>query len=198
MKNARVREEELFPYFIDDDVSVSPLYPCYALDLLEVILENKDYLSWWLPITGSLSSLPEAVLFLKDKFIDRKPYELYLGIWVNNALVGNLAIYDLNGKSEEIHISYWILPDHQGKGVATKGCTFLIDQAFAFKQIDRLVITCRHSNKLSHRMAERLGFLLKKTYLCEETSEFTSFYELSREAWLMKIKDLVVNTTSYG
>ena len=174
----------MFPYFLNDSIYLKPLYPCYASILWQVIHENQKYFSLWLPVTSSLMSISEIFLFLNDKFINRKPYELYLGVWHENKLIGNLAIYNAYTPYQETHISYWLIPSYQGRGIVTNSCRFLINQTFIHKEVNQLTIRCLQNNKRSKAIAERLGFLLVQ--FCEKSKEKTFYYILSRELWNRK------------
>ena len=178
------RKQKIFPHFLNDLIYLNPLYPEYASTLLKVVLKNKDHLSMWLPYTGSLRSLQETQEFLKDKFSNRKAYELYLGIWIGNNLIGNLQLYENNNNSDELHLGYWMIPSQQGKGIITKGCAFLIQYAFTYSPVNKIVIACRQDNERSQSVAKRLGFSCSKNYWCQEVHEMVTSYEFMKRTWL--------------
>lgn len=178
------KKPRLFPYFLNDLIYLNPLYPKYASSLLKVVLKNKEHLSIWLPYTGHLRSLQETQEFLKDKFDNRKAHELYLGVWIGNKLIGNLQLYENDNNSEELHLGYWVIPSQQGRGIITKGCAFLIQYAFTYSPVNKIVIACRQDNERSQAVAKRLGFSLLKNYWCQEVCEMVTAYEFLKRTWV--------------
>ena len=95
-----------FPYFLDESVYLKPLHPCDTPILFEVIEQHRVYFSSWLPVISSLKSISETFLFFNDKFICRKSYELYLGIWNENNLIGNFIMVPKNWTRKWYQVRY--------------------------------------------------------------------------------------------
>jgi ribosomal-protein-alanine N-acetyltransferase len=64
---------------------------------------------------------------------------------------------------KEMELSYALLPEHQGKGHATRAVQHALAHAFVVLQIERVVVETQTSNRASVALATRLGMRLERT-----------------------------------
>lgn len=81
-----------------------------------------------------------------------------LGIFSGETLIGGTGLHDRN-EPGDVELSYWLLDEWQGKGIATKVAAALTDYAFTSPNVDRVLIKHVPDNERSARIPARLGFV---------------------------------------
>ena len=85
---------------------------------------------------------------------------LELGIFsrADGTYLGNVGLINLSAYHRSAEISYFIHPDHWGKGYATEAAAELLRYGFATRNYYRIAGTCMSRNPASQRVMEKLGF----------------------------------------
>lgn len=156
---ARVR---VHPPLVVDELVVRE----YTLDDLrlldDAITSNRLYLLPWVgdwidkePIgLEARRSLLEAwVADYPEKGADQP-----IGIFCADQLVGGAGLHDRNGP-HDVEVGYWVAEEWQGRGIATRVATALVEYAFRHPEVHRVLLKHRTENHRSRRIAEKLGFL---------------------------------------
>jgi RimJ/RimL family protein N-acetyltransferase len=83
------------------------------------------------------------------------------GFWAveerdSNRLIGGVGLWYPEGWPE-LELAYWLMPEAQGKGIATEAGYKSIEVAFDVMRVQTLVSFINPSNEPSIRVAERLG-----------------------------------------
>jgi len=78
-------------------------------------------------------------------------------------------------ETDEVEIGWTILPDHQGRGLATEAAGAAIADAWARAGVDHVVAYIRPDNPASLRVAEKLGFTRRSSGLTRSGDPMTVF-----------------------
>lgn len=142
---------------------------------LKVRSKNRGYLKPWeatSPIDTSPSSSSAATsglanvgvpsfyeMVLRNNREARATQALSLGIWVENALAGQITLGGISfGALRAAHIGYWIDQDFANKGITTRAVIELTSFAFEELNLHRIEINLRPENEASRRVAEKAGY----------------------------------------
>jgi RimJ/RimL family protein N-acetyltransferase len=74
------------------------------------------------------------------------------------ALVGAAGYFGPPGADGTVEIGYSVLPDWQGRGLATEMARMLVAHAFTFPGIQRVIAHTREDNPASVKVLQRAGF----------------------------------------
>ena len=104
---------------------------------------------------------PEGATALMEATLSSYETESPMLVWtivdpVADAYCGACGLNPLEGGSLEVF--YTLLPDHRGRGLATRAMRLLLKHAFETLQAHTLVAFVFAENEASVRVAERLGF----------------------------------------
>ena len=91
---------------------------------------------------------------------------LSLGIFSDDEFIGSIGFVHFDKKSRRTEIGYWLDKGFEGKGIASKACSRLIDLAFDELKMNRVEIRCVADNNRSAAVPQRLGFK-QEAYLRE-------------------------------
>ena len=84
-----------------------------------------------------------------------------LGYWYasrrdSGAFIGWFSL-KYAGKSPDIEVGYWLLPDAWGHGFATEGAQALVDYGFDDLHLDRIIGVTHRDNKASQKVLMKAG-----------------------------------------
>jgi RimJ/RimL family protein N-acetyltransferase len=74
------------------------------------------------------------------------------------ALLGYVALRDIDLEFGYAEVTYWVLPGFRGHGIATRGCRAVADWAFGDLGLHRLEVRHSTANVASCRVASNAGF----------------------------------------
>jgi ribosomal-protein-serine acetyltransferase len=102
-------------------------------------------------------------------------------------MIGRIGLYNVDLNNKSASIGYWLDKEWLGKGVITRSCKAVIDDAFKRLQLNRIEIRAAVENTKSQAIPEKLGF--KKEGIIRQ-GEFVNdhfvdlyVYSLLREEW---------------
>ncbi|MEV5893107.1 GNAT family N-acetyltransferase [Nonomuraea fuscirosea] len=104
-------------------------------------------------------------------------------VTVGERVVGNVAVDRIDG-NDNGWVSYWVVPEARGKGVAAAATELLARWAFDERGLYRLELGHRTTNPASCRVATKAGFLpegIERGKLCDEGIR----YDVERHARLV-------------
>lgn len=145
-----------FSLTVDDDIELQLLEEDHAEALFRIVDDCRDHLDPWLPWVRSNTQVEDS-----KKFIQRAKSNWGAGRAVQTAiawrgeLCGTIGI-EFDGRTGEI--GYWLHPDYEGRGIATRSSRALTDYAFSHYKLHRCVIRAAPENEKSWAVPERLGF----------------------------------------
>lgn len=116
----------------------------------------------WIP-----KSLQDAENFIRYR-ISEKPNIpdtwIQLGIILKKSgkLIGDIGVYFLPDKDNEVRLGYTLSKDHQGSGYASEALRILIDHLMIAYDKTRFIALIAPDNHASIRLVKRLNFILKE------------------------------------
>lgn len=83
------------------------------------------------------------------------------GVWLvinkkNNTVIGDIGFKGKPNSESTVEIGYGIIPSEQGKGYATEAVMRIIQWAFSFKNVNKVVAECLNDNIPSIKVLEKL------------------------------------------
>ncbi|KAI9336372.1 acyl-CoA N-acyltransferase [Obelidium mucronatum] len=74
------------------------------------------------------------------------------------AIVGLVGVFNVNWDNRYGSLGYWVVPQFEGRGLATEAAKRLLALAKDDMQLDRIALMCDVRNAGSARVAAKLGF----------------------------------------
>ena len=107
-------------------------------------------------------------------FSESRGGDIYRAILNDGEVVGLISLRRQFGKqSIDARLGYMMMPQHCGKGIATKAVKLMLDEAFTKLGLHRVTAWVYAPNKASSRVLEKNGFTLegvqREAVLCEGT-----------------------------
>jgi len=139
------------------------------LSLKKISIEDlDDYIDWktqkeyyeFLPGSPKTkddykNSLQKAT----DNYDNEENPTLIWGIYLNNKLIGSVAIEDWNTTHKWCEIGWGLNPKFQKQGYAFEAVKCLINHIFDDLKMNRISIVIWDGNNASKKLAEKLGFI---------------------------------------
>ncbi len=152
---------------------VAPIRPEDYWSLCDFVVSNEDRLQRFFPLTLEQNLTPElAKRFTKLKaiaFAEHKEYLFTLKAKDRSAILGVFYIKALDWEKKQGELAYAISYTLEGKGITTQVLQELTKTAFQDLGLTTLHISVHREHAASIRVAEKCGFLWKKTLIKEFT-----------------------------
>lgn len=116
---------------IDDEVALALLQPSFAQAYFSIVSRERDYLAEWLawPLCADgeafFSAFIESSL---TKYAEGK--SMTCAMLYKGEVVGNVSFNVISPALKKVIVGYWLSKDFQGKGIASRCVTALVDIAF--------------------------------------------------------------------
>lgn len=150
----------MFSHKIDDDSELRLIEVRDAEELNALVLKNFEHIREW---SGWLRERDRPVGQTRDwikqnmrRFGSGDGFEM--AVWHRGKMAGQIGYNYFDRENRRTEIGYWLGESFQGKGLITKACIVLIDNAFKNLDINRVEIRCGTGNQKSRGIPERLGF----------------------------------------
>jgi ribosomal-protein-serine acetyltransferase len=149
----------VFTLRLDDRCCLRLFEESDAEELYAVVLENREYLSRWMP--WAPKQTPENTL----EFIRTSRRQLgenqgfQAAIVEDGRIVGTIGFHRVDWENLSTSIGYWIAESAQGRGNATRAVAALVDHAFRVWKLNRVEIQAAVDNERSRAIPRRLGFV---------------------------------------
>ncbi|RYD57890.1 MAG: N-acetyltransferase [Sphingobacteriales bacterium] len=91
------------------------------------------------------------------------------GIWWaicstdNNTFYGAGGLNSLSEKHRKAEVGFWLLPEHQGKGIMTEAMPLILEYGFRKLQLHRIEGIVESENEACKKAVEKLGFTYEGT-----------------------------------
>lgn len=143
---------------LDGRAELRLLEPRHAFDLALLVRVNRERLYWMPEDFGERDALDRI-----RSGIDRlsRGEGLYAGIFADEQLVGNVALFHVDLRSRSGELGYWVDVRAEGRGLVGRSCAAMIDYGFTHLELRRMEIKCAARNTKSAEVAKRLGFELE-------------------------------------
>jgi ribosomal-protein-serine acetyltransferase len=153
----------LFSFPLAPGEALVPRTPALTEAYHDLIVANRERLAGWEPWAMAPPVLEETRSFLEANMRNwLAGTELPVAIAVRTDdqwhLAGAISL-QINPYARSAEIGYWIDGGHEGRGLATRAVTALLDHAFGELNLDRVALHTDPANERSRALARRLGFV---------------------------------------
>ncbi len=153
---------ELFTFRLGDDAALLPRTVAIIEPYQALVVSNHERLARWFPGLDRPPTLDETRRDLERR--DRAQAggsQVPVAIAVKGEdawqLVGEVnLLVDRRARSGEV--GYWLDGGSEGRGLATRAVTAMLDHAFGPLGLDRVELRTNPTNTRSRNVAQRLGF----------------------------------------
>ncbi|WP_201537111.1 GNAT family N-acetyltransferase [Psychrobacter immobilis] len=173
---------------VDENIQLEVTSEKYALQLFNVINNNREHLSEFLPWVETIKTLETFKLYLQNcEILCAEKKEVSFIILLNHNAIGRIGLHHLNPQNKIGSIGYWLDKSAEGKGIITKSCIKLIDYGFQEIDLNRIEIKASVKNIKSQKIPLKLNF--KKEGILRQAefvnNEFTDLfiYSILKEEW---------------
>ncbi|WP_350284212.1 GNAT family protein [uncultured Croceitalea sp.] len=150
-----------------DNYSIAPIHHKDAWRLCDFVVSNAERLKDFFPKTLKANLTPTlAELFVNQKvkeFQNNDEYLFTVKENTNRTIIGLVFLKELDKAPQQGEFAYCISYRYQGKGLSTTCIAKLTDWAFQKVRLNTLQIIVHKKNLASIRVAEKNGFVFKKT-----------------------------------
>ncbi|MGD1839551.1 MAG: GNAT family N-acetyltransferase [Thermonemataceae bacterium] len=165
----------------------------------KLLKENKERLKYWLPwvkYTQKLTDVRNYVEEAQHRFTQGRA--VFMGIWVENQLVGNINLQPIDLQHKKAGIGYWLDRAHTGQGIMYQAAQQIIQYGFQILYLIRVEIACAAENERSRAVPQRLGFqqegILRAFQIIDDAPVDVILYSLLYDEW--KKQALTQNLTA--
>lgn len=151
-----------FRHHLDQDLWLELLGRHHADPLFACIHANRLHLREWLGWVDYTQGVVDTEGFIERSLrqhVEQKGFQAT--IWFDGRLVGMIGHVGINHTHQMTEIGYWLAEGHQGKGIMTRACRAMVENAFDNLDLNRVEIRCAVANTKSRAIPERLGFTLE-------------------------------------
>ena len=156
-----------------ENFKIDPLILEDAASLCHFMVSNTERFQKYLPNTLSQNLIPaesEVYIKLKNWEADEKAeFAFVVKDRIRENIIGLIILKELDWINKQGELAYCIDKNWEGQGVMTKVVKIISAYALSKLQLKILQIIVNHSNTGSLRVAEKAGFIWKKTLLNEFT-----------------------------
>lgn len=147
---------------VDDDIQLELIEDRHAEALFQVIDDNREYLTQWLPfppLTQSVSNVMAFILHSREGY--QAGLRMVFVILYRERISGVISFNKIQQELSKAEIGYWLAESEQGQGIISCCCRRLITYAFEDLSLDKVEIRAASKNLPSRGVCERLGFELE-------------------------------------
>ncbi|WP_214851342.1 GNAT family protein [Exiguobacterium sp. s193] len=150
----------MFMHQITEQLSLKLIERQDADALYALVDTNRDHLREWLGwvdgATGPESYRDEVIPTWLKQYADGDGFAC--GIYYDGALIGTIALHEINQTLRQTSIGYYLTGNGRGKGLMTPVVAFITEYCFTTLGLNRVVIECAVDNTRSRKIPERLGY----------------------------------------
>lgn len=173
---------------VDRELTLVPRHPSDAAELFALVERHREALREWLTWIDATLTVGDArryAQFAQAQFESRVAFD-YL-VRAGGRIVGAIGLHGIEWAGQSAQIGYWVSPQDQGRGIATRAAVALVSHTFANLDLHRLEIRCVVENKRSRAVAERIGFqfegTLTEAYLLHGAFRNIALYAMTAPRW---------------
>ncbi len=149
------------------DYTIEPIHEKYAWRICDFMVTNSDRFKRFFPNTLEQNLNPELskifVTYKVRQFNRKEEFLFVLKEKVDRTVIGLIYIKELDWKAGQGELAYCIGYQYEGKGWVTQAVKALSTHAFDNLGLKTLQIIAHKSNLGSIKVAEKCGYLWKRT-----------------------------------
>jgi ribosomal-protein-alanine N-acetyltransferase len=146
---------------------IEPIQGKDAWKICDFVTINTDRLNRFFPNTLKQNLTPTlSEIFVDHKlkqFVRKEEFLFTLKDVEKRTIIGLIYIKELNWPSKKGELAYCIGYQYEGKGWMTKSVATISNYAFTQLNLTKLQIIVHHSNIASVRVAQKCGYIWKRT-----------------------------------
>ena len=150
-----------------DDYIIDPIHEKYAWRICDLVTVNANRFKRFFPVTLAQNLTPTlSTYFVNQKvrqFHNKEEFLYVLKELENRTVMGLVYIKELDWTKKQGELAYCIGYQYEGKGYTTQSVRVLSNYAFRELGLRTLQIIVHKSNHPSIRVAEKCGYIWKKT-----------------------------------
>ncbi len=152
----------MFTLDVDSELKLALVQPSFAKKYVEIVTEQREYLSEWLAWPPHGKSEEFFLTFVRKSLLEyAEGKSMVCSMIYKDELVGNISFNSIDHNLKVAEIGYWLSEKHQGKGIITRSVSKLIDIAFSDLAMEKVQISAGEGNAPSRAVCERLGMKLE-------------------------------------
>lgn len=152
----------MFYYPVDEKTKLKLLEKYHAIELYNLIEDNRHFLETWVDCVKDLKSINDCERFIAKGLTKyNHGVEVHMGVWSEEVLVGCICMINIDSRTRKLELGYFLGENYQGQGYITKSLKAMIENSFNSRGIIRIEINVSIENTKSISIAEKLGFLLE-------------------------------------
>jgi ribosomal-protein-serine acetyltransferase len=128
--------------------------------LFAAVERDREHFDRWLRWTPSLRTEADAAALLEE--LPPKG-GFHLGLFAGGTLQGGVICWKIQPHHRAAEVGYWLADAAQGKGLATRAASAMVELLFRDKGVHRIEMLTAEANLRSRAVCERLGFRLEST-----------------------------------
>jgi ribosomal-protein-alanine N-acetyltransferase len=146
------------------------LIPC-SLDMAKSLILHREELAIRSPIQipedwPSLQLKGYLPIYIEK--LEKNQNEYGWGVWIiikleEKKIIGNIGFKGRPDNNGVVEIAYTILKEERQKGYGCEAAKSLIEWAYDFSEVKRIIAECEDSNRASIRILEKIGMKLYDT-----------------------------------
>ena len=131
----------------------------HTIPLFDVIDNNRDHLSVFLPWVGNMQTVDDFKTYLRNcELLYQQKMEVSFVIFFNEMAVGRIGLNHLNWENKTGAIGYWLSKNAQGNGIIVQSSKWLINYGFHELGLHRIEIKAAVKNIKSQAIPVKLNF----------------------------------------
>ena len=173
---------------VDEEIELRLVTASDAPRIFALTDRDREYLREWLPWVDGTRTVEDTEGFVRRALDQVQRGEgFHACIEYRGELAGIIGHVYLNPQDRRTELGYWLGRAFQGRGIMTRACRKLVDNAFESLGLNRVEIRADVDNRKSRAIPERLGFV-HEALLREAVQDYGRFRDIAmyaklRRAW---------------
>jgi ribosomal-protein-serine acetyltransferase len=158
-------------------------------EIFKIIENCRDYLREWLPFIDITKRVEDTEAFIRFSKSKASEHDKVYVILSDEKITGVISYKGTDYVNHKTEIGYWLAKDQQGKGIVTRACKILIENAFEKMGMNRVQLKVGINNVKSAAIPQRLNFTLEGI---ERDGEFLNgkyinleIYSILKQEWIL-------------
>ncbi|MFF2446301.1 GNAT family N-acetyltransferase [Neobacillus sp. NPDC058068] len=150
----------MFTLKVDHEIELQLFERQHALQLYQLVEENREHLREWMPWVDSMNALyhfESIIPVWLTQFAENTA--INVGIIYKGELVGSIGLHQMDWYNSTASIGYYLAKKAEGHGIITRAVQTLLNYAFFQLGLNRIEIRCGVKNKKSQAIPDRLRFV---------------------------------------
>jgi len=149
------------------EYGIDAIHEKYAWRICDLVVTNSERLKRFFPKTLEQNLTPDLSKYFAEKklkqFANKEEFLFVLKEKENRTVIGLVYIKEIDWETKDAELAYCIGYQYEGKGWMTESVNALSHYAFNELELKTLRIIVHESNIPSIRVAEKCGYIWKKT-----------------------------------